>query len=121
VWDKREGYYFLEWWDGKKRCRELAAQTPSEALEAQRRKKNEIIGELVGGGRELRIQEEEGSALRIDLAIELFNAHIRTHSPAKPRTLERYSEVLDHFSILPAKNTFLEVPFGHAKSTSVRI
>jgi hypothetical protein len=61
VWDKREGYYFLEWWDGKKRCRELAGRTPSEALDAQRRKKNEIIGALVAGGRELRIQEE-GSA-----------------------------------------------------------
>jgi hypothetical protein len=23
VWDKREGHYFIEWWEGKRRCREL--------------------------------------------------------------------------------------------------
>jgi integrase len=108
VWDKREGYYFLEWWDGKKRCRELAGRTPSEALDAQRRKRNEIIGALVSGGRELKIQEEEGSALRIDLAIELFTAHIRTHSPAKPRTLERYCEVMEHFKRLLGKKKYVE-------------
>lgn len=34
VWDKRPGYYFLEWWDGAKRRRELAGDTPSQALEA---------------------------------------------------------------------------------------
>jgi hypothetical protein len=63
VWDKREGYYFLEWWEGKKRRRELAGQTPSEALEAQRRKRNEIIGQLVAGERELKFSDEEDSAL----------------------------------------------------------
>jgi len=60
VWDTREGHYFLEWWEGKKRCRELAGQTPSEALEAQRRKRNEIIGEMVAGGRQLIQTEDEG-------------------------------------------------------------
>ena len=30
VWDKREGYYFLEWWQGKKRRRERAGLTPNE-------------------------------------------------------------------------------------------
>ena len=34
VWDKREGHYFIEWWEGKRRCRELAGQTPSQAIEA---------------------------------------------------------------------------------------
>ncbi|SRR6266567_3898898 len=37
VWDKRPGYYFLEWWESKRRRRERAGQTPNEALEAQRR------------------------------------------------------------------------------------
>ena len=37
VWDKRSGYYFLEWWEGKKRRRQRAGETPSEAIEAQRR------------------------------------------------------------------------------------
>jgi len=38
VWDKRDGHYFIEWWEGKRRRRELAGQTPSQATEAQRRK-----------------------------------------------------------------------------------
>jgi len=37
VWDKRDGHYFIEWWEGKRRRRELAGQTPSQATEAQRR------------------------------------------------------------------------------------
>lgn len=45
VWDKREGYYFLEWWEGKKRRRERAGLTPNEALEAQRRKQHELVGD----------------------------------------------------------------------------
>jgi hypothetical protein len=50
VWDKQPGYYFIEWWDGSKRRRECAGETPSQALEAQRRKTNELIGELAAGG-----------------------------------------------------------------------
>jgi Phage integrase, N-terminal SAM-like domain len=108
VWDTREGSYFLEWYDGKKKCRELAGQTPSEALDAQRRKRNEIIGELVAGGRKFKPEEEEGPAIQIDAAIQLFNAHIKTHSPAKPRTLERYSEVLGHFQRLLGGKKYVE-------------
>ena len=53
VWDKRPGYFFIEWWEGKKRKRELAGQMPSEATEAQRRKQNELVGELLTNGKEL--------------------------------------------------------------------
>ena len=35
VWDKRPGYFFVEWWEGKKRRREIAGQTPSEATGLQ--------------------------------------------------------------------------------------
>jgi len=107
VWDTREGHYFLEWWEGKKRCRELAGQTPSEALEAQRRKRNEIIGEMVAGGKQLIQTEEEGQRLPIDTAVQVFLAHIKTHSPAKPRTLERYNEVLGHFQRLLGKKKYV--------------
>ena len=44
MWNKRPGYYFLEWWQGKRRCRQLAGSTPTDA---QRRKRNELIGELI--------------------------------------------------------------------------
>lgn len=64
VWDKREGHYYLEWWDGKKRRRELAGQTPSQALEAQRRKRNELISELVAGGKQLKFTEDGEAALQ---------------------------------------------------------
>ena len=47
VWDSRPGFYFLDWRDGTKRRREVAGSTPAEALEAQRRKRNELIGEAV--------------------------------------------------------------------------
>jgi hypothetical protein len=47
VWDSRPGYYFVEWWEGPSRRRERAGDTPSQALEAQRRKRNELFGELV--------------------------------------------------------------------------
>ncbi len=108
VWDSREGHYFLEWWDGRKRCRELAGQTPSEVLEAQRRKRNEIIGEMVAGGRQLSQTEDEGHRLPIDTAVQIFLAHIRTHSPAKPRTHERYTEVMGHFQRLLGKKKYVE-------------
>ena len=108
VWDTREGHYFLEWWEGKKRRRELAGQTPSEALEAQRRKRNEIIGAMVAGGRQLIQTEDEGQRLPIDTAVQIFLAHIKTHSPAKPRTLERYNEVLGHFQRLLEKKKYIE-------------
>jgi hypothetical protein len=53
VWDKRPGYFFVEWWIGPKRFREIAGTTPSEAKEAQRRKQNELVGELLSDDKEL--------------------------------------------------------------------
>jgi hypothetical protein len=44
IWDERPGVYYLEWWEGKRRCREAAGPTPSGALAAQRRKQNELLG-----------------------------------------------------------------------------
>ena len=73
VWDKREGHYFIEWWEGKRRCRELAGQTPSQATEAQRRKRNELIGEMAIGGKQrpntVQVDEE---FTRIPDAVEFF-------------------------------------------------
>lgn len=91
VWDKRQGYYFVEWWEGKKRKRELAGTTPSEASKAQRRKQNELLGERFTNGKELP-KLEEGTATPIADAITMFNDHVRTHSPDKPKTLQRYQK-----------------------------
>ena len=100
VWDKREGYYFLEWWDGRKRRRQRAGLTPSEVLEAQRRKQHELVGELIAGGKTPPPLPEDGSATPIQKAIEMFLGHVKTHSPAKPLTVRRYGAVLDHFERL---------------------
>ena len=89
VWDKRPGYFFVEWWIGPKRFREIAGTTPSEAKAAQRRKQNELVGELLGNGNDLP-KPEEGTATSITDAITIFNDHVRTHSPDKPKTLRRY-------------------------------
>jgi hypothetical protein len=95
VWDKRPGYFFVEWWQGKKRKRELAGRTPSEATEAQRRKRNELLGELIAGGATI-TKPEEGTATPPSEAIKLFLEHVRVHSPDKPKTHQRYRKVVDH-------------------------
>jgi len=49
-WTRGPGVISFEWWQGKKRRRQTAGQTPSEVLEAQRRKRNELIGQILSGG-----------------------------------------------------------------------
>ena len=62
AWDKRPGHYFIEWWEGRHRRREVAGQTPSEAMEARRRKRNELVGELVLGNPKAEIADSGGSS-----------------------------------------------------------
>ena len=108
VWDNRPGHYFLEWWEGKKRCRQVAGQTPSEVLEAQRRKRNELIGQMVSGGLPSPV-EHETSATPIADASTMFLDHVRVHSPDKPRTHQRYRIVLEHFERILGSRRFVEV------------
>ena len=96
VWDERPGHYFLEWWEGKKRRRQTAGQTPSEVLESQRRKRNELIGQMVSGGVPSLV-EHEAAATPNTNACAMFLDHVRVHSPDKPRTHQRYRIVLEHF------------------------
>ena len=108
VWDKQPGNYFVEWWEGKRRRRERAGDTPSQALEAQRRKRNELIGEMAIANQSVHIEENGKSGTEIGAALKLFEEHIRIHSPAKPRTLERYREVLDHFVRILGEKKYIE-------------
>ena len=108
VWDKRPGYYFLEWWEGKKRKRQVAGQRPTEAIEAQRRKRNELVGELITQGRDLPRTEQDDTATPIAKAREIFLDHVRVHSPDKPNTLRRYAKVLEHFERILGKRKFAE-------------
>jgi integrase/recombinase XerD len=109
VWDKRPGYYFLEWWEGKKRRRERAGQTPNEALEAQRRKQHELVGELIAGGKAVPLSLKEETATPISDAVEMFLGHVKAHSPDKPLTERRYRQVLEHFdNLLGRKRKYAE-------------
>jgi integrase len=110
VWDSRPGFYFLDWRDGTKRRRELAGATPAEALEAQRRKRNELIGEAVARGKTL----PESAARKADLmliaeAVKVHLEHVKAHSPDKPRTLSRYRKALEHFDRILGSRRYVEV------------
>jgi integrase/recombinase XerD len=107
VWDRRPGHYFLEWWEGKKRRREVAGETPSQALEAQRRKQNELIGELVAQG-QAPPEVKEGTATTIADAVAMFLEHVKAHSPQKPLTAKRYKQVLEHFERLLGHKKYVE-------------
>jgi hypothetical protein len=108
VWEKGPGPYFLERWEGRKRRHELAGETPSQVLEAQRRKTNELIGEMFTGATHLKPPEEGGTATPIIKALELFTEHVKTHSPAKPSTHQRYHQVLAHFERILGKKKYME-------------
>lgn len=109
VWDKRPGYYFLEWWEGRKRRRERAGVTPSEALESQRRKQHELIGELMSGSKTSPSQAKEGTATLIADATRIFIGHVKVHSPDKPLTVRRYGQVLEHFDrLIGSKKKYVE-------------
>ncbi|MGA9883472.1 MAG: tyrosine-type recombinase/integrase [Candidatus Acidiferrales bacterium] len=103
VWDKRPGCYFVEWWEGRRRRREKAGVTPSEALESRRRKQHELIGELIASGRNVPTQPKEGTAMPIADATRIFIEHVNAHSPDKPLTVRRYKQVLVHFDRLIAR------------------
>jgi integrase len=108
AWDERPGNYFVEWWEGAKRRRELAGQTPSDALEAQRRKRNELAGEQILGGKAEAIPTGETPLTPLPDAIQMFLQHVRVHSPDKPRTAQRYTAVLDHAKRILGRKLFVE-------------
>ncbi len=109
VWDPRPGTYYLEWWDGGQRLREVAGDTPSQVMAAQRRKQID----LAGGAHEEpdakpQVEEKPKSSTPITEAKELFLAHIQAHSPDKPETVRRYRQVLDHFERLTGHRKHVE-------------
>lgn len=108
AWDDRPGNYFLEWWDGPKRLRQIAGQTPSEAMEAQRRKRNELVGESLLGGKKAPVVLDETPLTLLTDATEMFLQHVRVHSPDKPRTAQRYSAVMDHVRRILGRKTFVD-------------
>jgi integrase len=107
VWDDRPGYYFLDWREGQKRKREYAGDTPSEATEAQLRKRNELLGALISNGKTAPAAKNE-SLLTIARAKEMFLDHVRAHSPDKPETARRYEQVISHFERILGHKKYVE-------------
>ncbi len=108
AWDGRPGVYFVEWWEGRKRRREMAGRTPAEAAETQRRKRNELAGEGMLGGKAAAPVPAEAPLTPFADAIEMFKQHVRVHSPDKPRTVQRYAAVFDHISRILGRKMFVE-------------
>ena len=109
IWDKRPGYYFIEWWEGRKRKRSLVGLTPTQAIDAQRRKSNELIGELITlNGGAVPSAPKEGTATLISDAVRMFLDHIKVHSPDKPNTHRRYQKVLEHIERVLGKRKYVE-------------
>src|SRR5205085_11814507 len=76
--------------------------------EAQRRKRNELIGERLLGGKSEQPALEGPPMTPLTNALDMFRQHVRVHSPDKPGTVRRYSEVLEHVSRILGKKTFVE-------------
>mgnify|MGYP001077540275 CR=1 FL=1 len=175
VWDPRPGLILIEWWDGPRRRRQSAGETPMEVLHAVRRKQLELAGQVVlcnepdppagaAGSLTLEQSSASGAAFQqgvawqtpaqsslkgasippapygpgtgwppqspaaahgpwpqwpapgpwmrpgtpIAFAVEQFLAHVRIHSPDKPKTVERYRAVLEHFQRLLGRRQFVE-------------
>src|SRR5271167_3195429 len=69
--------------EGGRWRRESAGVTPSEAMGAQRRKRNDLVGELVIG---LKGEPLAPAAIPLTLlsdAIDIFLPHLRVHSPSQ--------------------------------------
>ncbi|MDW8131389.1 MAG: tyrosine-type recombinase/integrase [Bryobacterales bacterium] len=109
LWDARHGVYFVEWWEWARRRRERAGLTASEALEALRRKRYELAGELALAGRgEDPKTPRAAPGTPISEAAAAFFEHVRVHSPEKPSTHKRYRNALEHFERLLGGRRYVE-------------
>lgn len=92
-WSSRFGRYIIEWRESGRRHRAAAGVTPSDALEAQKRKRLEL--EAQESGLELAGLEEE-ERLPLTKVIDGFLKDIKTFR--KPSTHKRYEYILGLFS-----------------------
>ncbi len=74
----------------------------------QRRKKNELIGEMIMGGKTVKAVETKTTAKPIPKAIELFEDHLKTHSPGKSQILKRYRRAIGHFARILGGKKYVE-------------
>jgi hypothetical protein len=90
----RPAPYLIEWREARRRRRQAAGTTPSEAAEAQKRKHFELEAQARGLKIEEHVETETPSPL--DTAIEEFLKDIRTFR--KAMTTQKYDYILDLFA-----------------------
>jgi integrase len=94
-----DGDYFIEWRESGRRKREPAGRIASQALEAQRRKRNELnaraSGLIVEAGAKLVSIAPEAEGRRLESLIARYLDQIKTLK--KPNTHRKYEAVLHRF------------------------
>ncbi len=92
-WGSGPGRYLIEWRENGSRKRQAAGTTPSEALEAQRRKRLQLEAEKTGL-KVLGLPEEEGKYALTE-SVANFLKDIKAFR--KPLTYQKYEHVLELF------------------------
>ena len=95
VWAKaKSNHFYIVWREEKQRHYQKAGGTPSEALEAKRRKEFELAGRAVlQEGKQ--IPRPQNGSFTIEAAVTDFLEF--TKNKKRPNTYKRYRAVLDHF------------------------
>ena len=95
VWSKaKSNNFYIVWREEKRRHYQKAGSTPSEALEAKRRKEFELAGRAVlQEGKQ--IPQPKNGSFTIEAAVADFLEF--TKNKKRPNTFKRYRAVLDHF------------------------
>ena len=94
-WPTR-GRYLIEWREDGRRLREAAGSTPSEALEAQKRKRLDLEAKSSGLAVSDPEEEKRGDALPLTTVIHAFLQDIKTFR--KKLTHQKYDHVLELFA-----------------------
>lgn len=105
--------YLIEWRESGRRMRQAAGTTPSEANEAQKRKRFELEAQARG----LKIEEpvESETTISLRVAIEDFIKDIRTFR--KPMTTQKYDYILGLFAEhVASKSDVKAITAGDIKS-----
>jgi integrase len=95
VWSQaKSNHFYIVWREEKRRHYQKAGSTPSDALEAKRRKEFELAGRAVlQDGKQ--IPRPQNGGFTIEAAVADFLEF--TKIKKRPNTYKRYRAVLDHF------------------------
>jgi len=95
VWSKaKSNHFYIVWREEKRRHYQKAGSTPSEALEAKRKKEFELAGRaLLQDGKP--IPKPQNGGFTVEAAVADFLEF--TKNKKRPNTFKRYRAVLEHF------------------------